>query len=356
LGRDGLKLADTGLNMPIAVFYVISFLSIFWSTHPDISVSAFWRKLTEYILLFFIVAETVNDERIVRNIIAAMALSVFIVCADGIYQNITGHDLIRGYPLHSLERITGPFRFPNGLSAWLLVVSFPLIILSFFYKENTALKAANYALLVLIAYCAFYGFTRAAFLSFILGLGVMLILIGGRRPLIALTALFIIAPILILILPENVRNHVYVLKLFSGSSTQHRLHVWTAGWRMFMEKPFLGQGLNTFMANYARFRLPEDSGIWYAHNSYLQIAAEIGIFGLISFLWMIAKAAAISLRSWKGINDDFLRLIHIGLFCGIISFLIQSFFDVTHFSLQSAVLFYFSLGLLSAVRNIGLKI
>ena len=143
LGRDGLKLADTGLNIPIAVFYIISFLSIFWSTHPDISVSAFWRKLTEYILLFFIVAETVNDERIVRNIIAAMALSVFIVCADGIYQSITGYDLIRGYPLHSLERITGPFRFPNGLSAWLLVVSFPLISLSFFYKENTALKAAK---------------------------------------------------------------------------------------------------------------------------------------------------------------------------------------------------------------------
>ena len=124
---------------------------------------------------------------------------------------------------------------------------------------------------------------------------------------------------------------------------------------MFLDRPFLGQGLNTFMANYARFRVPGDYGVWYAHNTYLQIAAETGLFGLAAFLWMIIKTAAVSVRSWRLIDDGFLRYLYLGLFCGIASFLVLSSIDVTHYSLRLAVLFYFSLGLLMAVKNLGLS-
>ncbi|MEE8359917.1 MAG: O-antigen ligase family protein [Candidatus Omnitrophota bacterium] len=353
MGREGIRLEHSGLNRPMLIFYAICFLSIFSSTDPLESFSSFLTKLTEYVLLYFIVIETIKDKKMVRNIAIAAALSIAIGCLDGVYQKFTGMDLIRGYPLHSLERITGPFKFPNGFSGWLIVMIFPITSLFLFSKENKTLKTICALLLSLSAYCVFYGFTRAAFLSSLVGMGVMFILMIPKPSFIVFGAIFIILPLLIVFLPDGAKDHVYLLKIFGGSSTQHRLQVWTAGWRMFMEKPFLGQGYNMFMANYARFRVPADSGIWYAHNSYLQIAAESGIFALLSFLWLTIKMAVISLKSWRGIGDGFLKFLYLGLFCGILSFLMLSFFDVTHFSLRTAVLFYLSLGVLSAVKRVG---
>ena len=103
------------------------------------------------------------------------------------------------------------------------------------------------------------------------------------------------------------------------------------------------------MANYERFRMPGESGIWYAHNCYLQIAAETGIFGLLAFLWMAGRLITASLKSWKLIKDEFLR------YRGLVSFLIYSGSDTILYSLRLAVLFYFSLGLLMAIKNVGLK-
>lgn len=354
-GKDGFRLPRTELNLPIVIFFTISALSIAWSTHPVVSANALWRKLAEYLLIYFIVFDVASERRVIRNIMVAMSVSVVIVCIDGIFQKLTGHDFIRNYPLHSLERITASFKFPNALSGWFLIVVFPLISIFAFYEKELKRKVLYGALLALMAYCVFFGFTRGAFVSFIIGAVLMLILLGGRISIYAAIAIILAVPLLVIFLPEEVKNNVYVLKLFSGSSTEHRIKVWTAGWRMFLEKPILGQGLNTFMSNYERFRLPGDYGVWYAHNTYLQIAAEIGIFGLISFLWMIVKMFISSVRSWRRIEDRFLRYLFLGLFCGVTSFLVQSNLDVTHYSLQLAVLFYFSLGLLMAVKNVGLK-
>jgi putative inorganic carbon (HCO3(-)) transporter len=352
-GREYLKLDRTGLNLPIIVFYLIAFLSIFWSTHTEISISAFWRKLSEYIALFIIVAETANDKRIIKNIVYAISFSAAIVCLDGIYQKFSGHDIIRHYPLHSLERITGPFRFPNEMSGWLLVVFFITIPLAI-YTRQAAGRAWNIALLSLLSYVAFYGMTRGAFAAFVPALGIMLVAMGGRKAAIiflAGLAVFIIAMVLL----PKARESIYVLKFFSGSSTEHRTKVLAAGWQMFMEKPFTGQGLNTFMANYGRFRQAGDAGVWYAHNTYLQVAAEMGIFGLAAFLWIIVKAAIIFIKTFRRVNDAFLRPLYLGLFCGLAGFLFLSALDVTHFSLRLAVLFYVSLGLLMAVKNVGLR-
>ncbi|GAG18543.1 unnamed protein product, partial [marine sediment metagenome] len=55
------------------------------------------------------------------------------------------------------------------------------------------------------------------------------------------------------------------------------------------------------------------------------------------------------------IKDEFLRYLYLGLFCGIVAFLIYSGLDTILYSLKLAVLFYFSLGLLMAIKNVGLK-
>ncbi len=350
-GRQGLKLVKTDLNLPLFLFYIISFLSIFWSTHPDISIKAFIRKLSEYVVLYFIVAETVNERRIVRNIVRALAAAAVIVCLDGLFQKFTGYDFIRGYPMFNFYRVSAAFKFPNGLSAWLLVVTFPFISLLLFYKKTKKLTTANAILAVLLVCCLILTHTRGAYVSFILVLGLLLFL--KSRKICIIFVVLVVA--LILFLPENLKYYMGLSGLFDSGSSPHRLRMWTTAWKMFMERPLLGQGLNTFMANYERFKSPLEEGIWYAHNCYLQIAAEIGLFGLLSFLWMVARVVITSLKSWRLIDDEFLRYAYLGLFCGLLAFLLHIGVEMSLYSLRLAVLFYFSLGFLMGIKKIGLN-
>jgi len=370
LGKSGFKLAYTELNLPLSVFYAIAFLSIFWSTNPDISLRAFLRKLTEYLALYFVVVETVREKRVAYNMLKALGISLLVICLDGIYQKFVLFDFIRNYKLFSLRSMTGPFKFPNGLSAWLLIASSPFISLALFYPlkrgesdiEPLRLKAEASILAILALYCLYATYTRGAIMSFAACLFLMLLLRGTKVTYI-ICAVFVIGFIvlsLVLPVPEGahryhgLRYYIGMSDLIDGITSKHRLRMWTAGWRMFMDRPLIGQGFNTFMANYARFKVPDQTmGLWYAHNCYLQFAAEIGVFGALSFLWMIWRMVINSLRSYRLMRDGLLKFAFLGLFCGIAAYLLQAAVETSLYSLRLAVLFYFSLGLLMGIKRLG---
>ena len=280
MGRGAIRIAYTELNLPLLIFFFVSFVSIFFSTYPDISLKAFIRKLAEYIALYFVVVEAVIDKRIIRNITRALAASLALVCLDGVYQKLVGYDFIRTYRLFSQTSMTGPFKFPNGLGSWLTIASLPFISLAIFLpirrqarrsvgEDHKKIKVASSILAVLSVYCVYYTYTRGAIMSFIAALLLMVLLRGTRGAYITcgimLTGLIATA----IALPKgansykNLSYYLGLSDLFSGLTSKHRLRMWTAAWRMFIVRPLIGQGLNTFMANYTRFKVPDQAvGLW----------------------------------------------------------------------------------------------
>ena len=266
--------------------------------------------------------------------------------------------------------MTGPFKFPNGLSSWLLIASSPFIGLALFYplernapdREALRLKTAASILAVLAVYCLYSTYTRGAIMSFMASVFLMLLL-RGTKITYTICALFVIGFVALSVtlpVPEGahryhgLRYYIGMSDLIGGITSKHRLRMWTTGWRMFLDRPFLGQGFNTFMVNYNRFKVPDQTkGLWYAHNCYLQFAAEMGIFGALSFLWMIWRMTINSIKSYRLIQDDFLRFAFLGLFCGIAAYLLHASVDTSLYSLRLAILFYISLGLLMGIKRVG---
>lgn len=85
----------------------------------------------------------------------------------------------------------------------------------------------------------------------------------------------------------------------------------------------------------------------YAHNSYLQMLAEIGIFGLLTFLWGIYSCFW---ENRKSKLDDFKQLVRYGLSVASLAFLIQSFVDNQLFAFQTATLFWLFFGIYVATK------
>lgn len=133
--------------------------------------------------------------------------------------------------------------------------------------------------------------------------------------------------------------------------------MWTNSWKVFMKHPVIGNGLNTFYRHYANVR--EDEYKYkkgsYAHNCYLQMAAETGIVGLTSFLVLLGVFFITSIKRISQLGNNFYAALTTGLLAGIFAFLVHSSTDTNLYSLNLAALFWFSLGLVTAILRIELK-
>jgi O-antigen ligase len=88
-----------------------------------------------------------------------------------------------------------------------------------------------------------------------------------------------------------------------GADTERVLYQKIA-WEMFKERPFLGQGMNSFKLHTHRFAPKGKRLISEVHNIYLHILAETGLLGagcFFLFLFAVLRHAYVCMRSAEGI-------------------------------------------------------
>jgi O-antigen ligase len=79
---------------------------------------------------------------------------------------------------------------------------------------------------------------------------------------------------------------------YNYTAESGRLTIWRQGFELMLDNPFLGVGVDSFESALGRiFRM--DEGQWQtAHNSFLQVGAELGFPGLIAFCFIIVSTMA----------------------------------------------------------------
>ncbi|MBI4563631.1 MAG: O-antigen ligase family protein [Planctomycetes bacterium] len=72
---------------------------------------------------------------------------------------------------------------------------------------------------------------------------------------------------------------------------------WDAGIKMTAEHPLLGVGINQFGDYYGHYKDDRQEETTHAHNDYLEVLAELGIVGLLSFIGLFLVAARKSFQA-----------------------------------------------------------
>jgi O-antigen ligase len=115
---------------------------------------------------------------------------------------------------------------------------------------------------------------------------------------------------------------------------QTRLALWSGGLKMIEEYPFFGVGLDGYRFEVAKYvdpaTVPKSETVRrVAHNSYMEIAAEMGVPALLIFVGIVLS----SLRSLERVRrvteksgDEFLRRVSLGLQAGILGAAVALFF------------------------------
>jgi len=148
---------------------------------------------------------------------------------------------------------------------------------------------------------------------------------------------------------RTVGNRFQMTNLTIFLVQNNRIEYWRRSLKIIKDYPLLGCGLNTYALVAGRYNIGWGG---YPHNSYLQMAAEIGLVGVAVFLWMLFVLFRDSLRALRRIKTQELQMLMCGLLTGLLGFLIHSFFDTNLYSVQLSSFLWVIMGVIVVLPKI----
>ena len=211
-------------------------------------------------------------------------------------------------------------------------------------------------------------FSRGAWLGTVAAVLVMMLLAGQRMA--RATGVVIVVAVLVLALgganalPDvlakrltSVTDNLIVTSIDDTPITddnfavKERTAYWFGGLQMFRDNPLTGVGLGNYGPNYdARYySAPFLISQVHAHNYYIHIAAETGIFGLFAYLFLIGGLIRTGIDASRASMDGFPRAVAIGAVGVVVAVAVHNFFEDLHV-LSLGVQLSAIWGMLAAIR------
>lgn len=342
--KPDFRFFSNRINFFLFFFIAFNTLSLFNSgPYFKKSLISLIFKWGEYFLMFFLIEDTFSNYRRIRNALFIILSISILIAIDGLFQYRFGTEFLRYRGLAAVSTgipaITAAFNHYNDFGAYLVVV-LSLVLALFLARQRWFDRLALVLLLILFEVCLLLTFSRGAWIGFIFLFFLMLFLSRKFKELIPIFSIFIF---LFIAMPITRERLAFI---FQAHGDADRLRIWQATLSMIKENPFLGKGIGTFMDYFSK-RVP-NLFTQYAHNCFLQIWAEAGIFSLLSFLAFVISLLSKGIATFKKTNNYML----LGMSCGIFGFLVHSFFDTHFYSLQLSALFWSIAGILVALINL----
>jgi putative inorganic carbon (hco3(-)) transporter len=234
------------------------------------------------VLYFFLVATTVNTPKRMGVFLSVLANCLFIIAIHCILQAQTGAGWT-GALLSQGTRATyiGFLSDPNDLALVLLAV-LPITVGWIFRKGGLIRKPLGILYSSAYLYAIYLTNSRGA----VVALGFMMLVLS----LVKLRSIksLLVLPILFVSLVAFAPSRVAEIDSKEESAAE-RVDAWYAGYQMFIRSPIFGVGQNRFQENHDIT----------AHNSFVQVMAELGFFGLFFWVAMLAVTIIMLIRAVK---------------------------------------------------------
>lgn len=343
---------------PILIWLIIATLAMFLS--PDLRAGAgVWKAyFVEPILLLIVFLDLIKNKKDLKLILSAFIFSALIVSIYALYQKFVGQGIwsteVWGQP--QVLRITSFFPHPNFLGLYLG----PLILLGlgyiFSYFKNKNIIISYTLLFFIITFLSLiYARSEATILAVLVGLFFLGLIVKSSQKY-ALIFLFII-PLLIFSFPVS-RNYFIQKVGLQDLSGQLRFNIWQGAVELIKEKPILGAGLDGYerlAPDYQkRFYDPYTGELIsvethpYPHNLYLTLWLELGLLGLIVFVWVLIKFFK---QGFKQLDKRDV-IISTSIMAAMIVIVVHGLADTPYFKNDLAILFWLIIGLLIVSKRL----
>lgn len=319
------KIKFTSLIIPVLVFI---FFLLFSSYFSNVDIRVFFDGIRSYIqmfLFFLIIVNYIDDNKKIKLFLNLTTISLLIISLYGIYQFVFKVSIPSSWIDKDLEtlittRAFSIFTSPNSLAGYLIILIPPIFIL--FLEEKRVPKKIYYLfVLALSLFALLFTLSRAAQLSLLISFILFCIIYKDKRYLLGVLLIIL----LFFIIPQirtrflNLLSPIYLEK----AKTYGRIYRWNLALSIFSLYPFTGVGPGGFGGAVAS-KLGMFEGL-YVDNYYLKTLVETGIFGFLSFLYLIVSILKKGISNIIKIKDQFNKNLSLGIFLGLTSFLLNNF-------------------------------
>ncbi len=379
INLNQLNWKKSNLDIPILLFLIWGCLSLIWSINIYKSILDLPLFLSGPVI-FYVVSNSVKEQNSIKRLLFIIIMVGMIMGAYGILQYL-GIDFEFWKGNRGRNQVFGLFGNVNYFAEYIILPLATAVNL-FLAREKVFSRSFLLLSVLIMGIALLLTFTRSAYLGIAISILVMLFLFLKNAPheaskkyykkvMVYLLLLIIITSAIIYIPhPLNQRNtflgklrsRITLDSVISGTSILRRIATWKFTWMMVEDYFLWGSGLGTYDYHTLKyqgefFSQGQNRDIYphgwaaQAHNEYLQRWSELGIIGLLIFLWIIFfyyRNILIRLRKISERDQAFI----IGLAGAITAVLIDAFFGFPLQLAASLSLFWMFLGLTAAQVNI----
>ncbi len=321
----------TPLNKAIGVFILICLIATLRGAALGYVIPEkglfYVLRYVEYFLLYILVANHIHSRKQIKFFLTAFFITCAIVSVYGILQIPTG------------ERVSAPFEGqvgePNTFGGYLLFIFCIAMGLSL-RKVPKNLRLALVGLIILISLPFIYTLSRGSYIAIIFSLITFIIL--SKKKLLLTTATALIIVLILVLKPEAFFSRVkYTFQekesrlarigdIYLDQSSSARIFSWEDSFESWKKKPILGRGI---------------AGFGLIDGQYIRTLPELGIIGLVAFMWLLLSILRHSYKVYKQMDDELYKGLSLGFIAGFIGLAIHALTANTFIILRIMEPFWF---------------
>ena len=307
----------------VLLFVVTAFLSIPLAIDPRIAWGEFSATFVRGVLIFIVIVNVVRTEIRLKLLLFLAITTAIALSAGAINDYRLGLLTIEGY--RAAGHGTGIFGNTNDMALH-LVTMVPISIALFFGSRRIAGKIIHAVCAAIITSAVLLSYSRGAFL----GLWVVLVFFSFKlapRSRAGMVLLIVTAAATIMLLaPSGFGGRllsIVVPGLDPGGSADARRGELIRSAYVALRHPFFGIGMGNYQP------LMSLKGL-VTHNSYTQVAAEMGMTALVFYTMFIVsplrKLSVIGRETFAARKTSTFYYLALGLQGALLAYMVSSFF------------------------------
>ena len=304
-----------GIGLMLTALFALVGLSAAWSFWPSLTVDAFLDGL-KYLAIFFLIVNVVDSRDRLARIVQTVAWVTLIPAIGAIVSHARGQYLVEG------DRASwiGIFGNPNDL-AYHMVVGIALTMAAREAAQTRTMRLVYLAMLIPMGLTILLTQSRGGMIS--AGVVVALWVARSLKHAPAVIGLVVSVGCILYLAPRDPWKARSETSVAFGEdvSAAGRVDAWRTGLNMLAERPLTGVGSGAFMVAWPTFAPGDVGPARTEHNTFIQMASELGIPGLALFLAaFIAGALGLSRATKVPQLKPYAR----GIQCGLAGFAVCS--------------------------------
>jgi O-antigen ligase len=306
----------------VLLLCVAALLSIPLAASPPLAWETFSGVFIRCVVIFIVLVNAVRTERRLRWLLLLAVLVSCWLSVDAINDYRLGNLTVEGYRVGG--RGTGIFGNSNDLALHLVTIA-PIAVSLLFASRGFARKLFYGSAALLMAGAVVVTYSRGGFLGLLCAFAVLAWKLGRRHRVAVFGSALSLAVGMLVFAPGN-----YAARLLSifvpsldptgsfGTRREELIHsFWTA-----VFNPIFGVGMGNYllMSRYEHV----------THNAYTEVAAELGLFGLICYLVFvftpIKRMRRVERETLERNDERHYYYLAVGLQASLVGYLVSSFF------------------------------